>query len=196
MLRRKLKYNDLSDEQLYRQSAGGDEVAFEMLYDRYATPLFRYFLKMLWNNRELAEDCVQDIFAKLARNPDYYQPERSFKTWLFSVAHNRCKNEYRNHEVRQRKNNLISGETEKSENPQAANNLDNQSFAVALQHALNSLPEDQRNTFVLRYNQELSVKEIAGLLQCSEGTVKSRLFYTLRKLGEQLRIYHPHYAEK
>jgi RNA polymerase sigma-70 factor (ECF subfamily) len=196
MWRRKQKYADVSDEQLYRQSTDGDELAFEMLYDRYATPLYRYFLKMLWNNRELAEDCVQDIFAKLARNPDYYHPDRSFKTWIFSVAHNRCKNEYRNHEVRQRKNEFIASETVQSESPFAVKSLDNQAFAAALQQALDSLPEDQRNTFVMRYNQDLSVKEIAGLLECSEGTVKSRLFYTLRKLGEQLRIYHPLYTEK
>jgi len=95
--------NDLrgaSDERLMERVVRGDERAFTELYDRYQGRLLTYFHRMLWSDCERAEDLLQDLFTKLAQRPGMYDPERPFRTWLFSVANNMCKNEYRREEVR------------------------------------------------------------------------------------------------
>ena len=85
----------LSDERLMEMIVRGDERAFGTLYDRYQRKMITYFSRMLWNDRERAQDFLQELFTKIARKPDSYDPSRPFSTWLYSVANNMCKNEYR-----------------------------------------------------------------------------------------------------
>lgn len=177
-----------------RRSFGGDEKAFETIYDRYATPLFRYFCRMLHNDREKAEDFIQDIFAKLVQKPEAYNPSRPFKTWLYSVANNMCKNEYRRLAVRKGTDNSLENgmDVVGSSGHEIAQHHDLKVFGAALQNALDALDEKQRDAFLMRYDQDMSIKEIAAVFTCSEGTIKSRLFYTLRKLSGELHVFNPH----
>ena len=69
--------------------------------------------------------------------------------------------------------------------------LDHERFRGRLEQELSELDESQRSTFVMRYYEELSIKEIATAMNCSEGTVKSRLFYTLKKLAGRLYEFDP-----
>ena len=94
------EHTKLSDERLMELIVRGDERAFGALYDRYHSRLLNYFHRMLWHDRERAQDFLQELFTKVARNPASYDPARPFCTWLFSVANNMCKNEYRKEEVR------------------------------------------------------------------------------------------------
>jgi RNA polymerase sigma-70 factor (ECF subfamily) len=96
----KPKYTSLSDEELMKALSKGDQRAFDELYKRFYAQLLGYFKNMLWGDREKAEDMVHDIFAKIIKNPDYFDTNRSFRTWLFSVASNMCKNEYKKQAVR------------------------------------------------------------------------------------------------
>lgn len=166
-----------------------DARAFSELYDRYSDRMVNYFYGMLWRDREKAEDFMQDLFAKLVHKPESYQPGRPFKTWFFSVANNMCKNEYRRMEVR--KNTVpmpehdLAGET----GGEVSNALDRGTFHAMLDDALEGLDEAKRSTFIMRYREEMSIKEISEALACSEGTVKSRLFYTLKGLHEKLKAF-------
>ena len=85
-------YSSMTDEELMLSIGKGDKRAFDELYKRYAGLLLRYFKRMLWNDHEKAEDFVHDLFAKIIRNPAYFDPSRMFKTWVYSVANNMCKN--------------------------------------------------------------------------------------------------------
>lgn len=194
MFLRKKKYGQLSDEELMKYSRNGDEAAFAAIYDRYASPLFGYFCRMLKHDREKAEDFVQDLFSKIIHQPGSYDPNRPFKTWLYSIANNMCKNEYRSIAVRQKAGDYLSNGSElrTAQNSRVENQHDDAVFREALQSALNELDDKQRSAFVMRYEEELSIKEIAAVFECSEGTVKSRLFYTLRKLNERLHAFNPH----
>jgi RNA polymerase sigma-70 factor (ECF subfamily) len=189
----KIKYNELSDEALMLHVQQGDERAFEAIYDRYSRPLFGYFCRMLWKDREKARDFMQDLFSKIIHKPEAYSAGRPFKTWLYSVAHNMCKNEYRKQEIRKGTNNSldtgiqVSGDT----GAEVLTGLDSITFNAALEVALNTLDEKQRSAFIMRYREEMSIKEIAAVFECSEGTIKSRLFYTLKKLSEMLQVYNP-----
>jgi RNA polymerase sigma-70 factor (ECF subfamily) len=183
------KYKQLSDEDLAKRSASGDERAFAALYDRFSKPLLLYFMKMLRNDRELAEDQVQDVFMKWVNKPELYDTTRSFKTWIFSVAHNQCKNIYRHEAVVDSASSTIALDLTVIDFAHSERSHDLDAFQSALTRVLGELDLDRKTTFLLRYEQELSIKEISDCMQCSEGTVKSRLFYTLKLLSERLGAY-------
>ncbi len=174
----------------------GDSKAFGEIYDRYTKPLMIYFTRMLWKDKEKARDFTQDIFTKIIDRPELYNPERPFKTWIYSVAHNMCKNEYRKQEVRNNTAALlhenVSGNTELEKNK----DMDAEEFNKALYRELDELEEIQRTTFLMRYKMDLSIKEIAEITNSNEGTVKSRLFYTLKKLSEKLKIFDPKLSQQ
>ena len=99
------QYKSLSDEDLMIAVGKGDQRAFDEIYHRYSGPLLGYFMRMLWKDREKAEDFMHDIFAKIVRKPELFDPSRKFKTWVYSVANNMCKNEYKKQEVRKNTSN-------------------------------------------------------------------------------------------
>lgn len=178
-----------TDEELFTRIREGDSKAFGELYDRYASWLMRYFYRMLWKNRELAEDQVQEFFTKLAANVDVYDGKRSFKTWAFSVANNMCKNHYRHAAVKEKSAPMISAELNETEFSRSSEEMDHSTFMERLEDELLLLDDERRSTFVLRFFDELSIKEIALALDCSEGTVKSRIFYTLQHLNKKLKDF-------
>jgi RNA polymerase sigma factor (sigma-70 family) len=175
----------------------GDKRAFNELYTRFSPALMRYFHRMLWRDKEKAEDFVQDFFMKLIRQPESFDTKRKFSTWMYSVAHNMCKNEYRKMEIRKPAEfesvvGLLAVDAEDS----AGRRIDRKAFMNSLNTELEKLDEDQRTVFVLRFEENLALKEIADVMNISEGTVKSRLFYTLRKLSDKLKVYAPEKAER
>jgi len=186
----KKEYTNQTDEQLMLLFQKGDKKAFEHIYDRYASHLVNFFYQKLWQNQLKAEDAAQDIFTKLIGNPDLFDAKQNFKSWLFSVAFNRCKNEYKKHEVRKntsydipdyhqnKSNDLISDEV-----------LDQQNFGEALEMALNGMAEKHSLVFKLRHEDGLTMKEIADVIGINEGTVKSRLHYATKHLASELAVY-------
>lgn len=187
------KLNKQSDESLMMLVQKGDDKAFAELYDRYSVPLLNFFHRMLWKDREKAEDFMQELFTKLLQKPELYNPAKTFKTWIYSSANNMCKNEYRRHELH---NGLSANVEEAVREAHEANlpmldSIDSATFNELLYKELDLLKEDQKATFLLRYRDELSIKEISEIMNISEGTVRSRLFYTLRKLAPKLQIFEP-----
>lgn len=185
-------YKSLSDEALMEAVSKGDKRAFDELYSRYASPLLGYFMRMMWKDREKAEDFVHDLFAKIIRKPEYFDPSRSFKTWVYSVANNMCKNEYKKHEVRK---NTSSGLDQHfavgDDSRNVMNEVQDMQFKDAFEDCLDLLDDKHKEVFVLRHVDGLSIKEIAECIEISEGTVKSRLFYATKYLAESLKEYNP-----
>jgi RNA polymerase sigma-70 factor (ECF subfamily) len=181
----------LGDERLMELACRGDERAFTTLYDRYAGRVMNYFHRMLWQDRERARDMLQELFTKLAHKPQAYDTRRPFRTWLFSVAHNMCKNAYRHEEVRRAAMPHLQEAHNGAAKAVGGDALDKALFRERLRQELDRLEPDQRSTFEMRYHEEMAIKEIAEVMGCSEGTVKSRLFYTLKKLAVHLREFDP-----
>lgn len=180
-------YKKLSDENLMRYICEGDNKAFGELYDRYAKAMLNYFFRMLWKDREKAEDFVQDLFSKIVKKPESFNPERAFKTWFYSIANNMCKNEYKKQEVRSGTRNGLDESYNVTNDSRAADKLTDDTFiADAIQNALSQLDDKHREVFELRYMEQLSIKEISETIDKSEGTVKSRLFYATKKLAGEL----------
>lgn len=179
-----------TDEELMQKAAEGQNTAFEELYERYSAKMLGYFHRMLWKDKELAEDCLHKLFLNIIEKPGQFDTSRSFKTWLYSAAHNICKNEYRRMENRPpaiEPQEPVIGEV--SFAPLQENQYDNKLFIQALENELDVLGEAHSRTFRLRYFEQLSMKEIAEIMECPEGTVKSRLFYTIKVLSQKLKPF-------
>ena len=185
----KKKYNHYTDQDLVKFISKGNEAAFDELYKRYAEPLYRFFYKMLYQDEALAADFCQTLFMKVFEKMDTYNPQLKFSTWLYTIASNMCKNEYRRN-TRKQPIIHLSDNLKKLE-PKAPEKLDKEIFNYHLQSAINKLDEKHRLCFILRFQEEKSIAMISKILGCPEGTVKSRLHNTLKKLAVQLEQFNP-----
>ena len=181
----------LADEKLVVLLNDGDEEAFEILYDRYAKPVFNFFYMKL-NSKEKAEDFLQNLFVKLIEKGSQFDEQEVFRIWFYTLAHNQCKNEYRTlsrsrvEYTNVEDNRLVNNWASSSER------IDSSIFSEHLTLALNKLNDDQKSSFLLRFKYNFSMKEISEVLECSEGTTKSRLFYALRQLAKELKEFNPY----
>jgi RNA polymerase sigma-70 factor, ECF subfamily len=172
-----------TDEKLYKLMTGGNARAFNLLYKRYQDKLLYYFYRMLGNDKALAQDFLQDIFFKIIDKPHLFDPKRKFSTWIYSVAHNMCKNEYRSQSVRKI---LVRGENVDIQYENHSNHSEKELIIEAIFRELEMFDESHRSAFLLKYRENLGIEEIGEILGLPPGTVKSRLFYTRKRLQEVL----------
>lgn len=167
-----------------------DELAFHVLYGRYSTQVQRYFYRMLYQNIEVANDATQELFIKVFEKASLFNLDRKFSIWLFTIANNQCKNYYRSKSRKPEQIDLEGSPANFSYQPETAQK-DYSNFNKALQKALMQLPEEQKNLFVLRYQEAFSIIEIADITNKATGTIKSGLHRTLKKLSKALAPFHP-----
>lgn len=169
---------------LARSAQAGDQAAFATLVRRYSGAVFNQAYRMLDDAHE-AEDAVQEVFLRAYRRLDSYDTERRFVTWLLSIGSNFCIDR-----LRRRRGSrlgldevalwLPSGEP----GPEALALRDERRLAV--QRALQRLPDTYRGVTVLRYWHDLSYLEIAEAMGLTEATVKTRLHRARKLLAEAL----------
>ena len=183
--------NKKTDEELVQMMNSGSKLAFEILYDRYSLSLFQFFYSR-FSNKEKAEDFLQNTFLTLFQKGETFDPSRKFSSWIYTIAHNQCKTEFRNlsrgyHQVENFDfNGLVSNNGKSSER------MDSSIFSEQLGLALKELSHEQQSSFILRFKHHFSIREISEILRCSEGTTKSRLFYCLKKLAKKLKQFNPY----
>jgi RNA polymerase sigma-70 factor (ECF subfamily) len=190
---------ECSDETLMALIKQGEASAFDELYARYSKRLLHFFCRMLWGNKEKAQDFLQETFLRVIENTGQFHPEAKFSAWIFAIAHNLCKNEYRRLEARK----VIDRETDVESIPgqnsndifDAESEMFSKDLVAAVLKELEKFDESKRSAFLLRYQEGFSIKEISEILGCSEGTVKSRLFYTTKELAARLSAFHPQKIE-
>lgn len=175
-----------SDEQLMQEIERGHSAAFDFLYERYSGKLYRYLFRLLNNDRERAEDFLQEVFLKVLNSADSFDATKSVSTWLYTIATNLCRNEWRNTSNRQRL--MKTFEPWEHHSSKTVNEkIDEQYRNKLLNAVMNELDFEDREILQLRFQQELSIREIAIIASLPEGTVKSRIFYLLKKLAKQLK---------
>ncbi len=178
------KNKTFSDSELMLQIVSGDQAAFSELYLRYKSRMYYYFYRMLGNSSEQANDFLQELFMKLIEKPESFNPACNFSTWLYSVANNMCKNEYRRRSIRQEYHSVESLETQLDF--MSDSTIEPEQVVEKIFQTLDQLGEEHRSAFLLRYREGFSIKEVAEILELPEGTVKSRLFYAKKLLAEKL----------
>ena len=178
---------DTTDEALMQQFAGGHMNAFEQLYDRHETGVWRFVFRSV-QNQAVADDLVQELWFAVARTAASYTPTAKFKTWLFTMARNRVIDHSRT-----AKNHVsIDAENDQGE-PMFADlaadsrlgplrQVASREQAQALLAAIDQLPDDQRDAFLMQAEGDMSVEDIALATGVSFETAKSRLRYARTKL--------------
>lgn len=177
----------VSDETLMQYIQQGSEAAFNELYRRYSKRILFFMYKMLRQDEAKAQDLLQDVFLKIVEAPEKFDVTKNFKTWLFTVAANHCKNYFRS-----QKGGFLTLEEAPAiveEAPTIQLHVAQQDFQQHLQKALNELPYVYKEAFILKYKEGLSLKEIALVMDCPLGTVKSRLNSATKKLSNLLTAY-------
>lgn len=177
----------LADEDLMERVQNGNERALVELYGRYSKKIVRYFHRMLWKDEAKAQDFLHDLFVKIIEKPQHFNIQMKFSTWLYSAAFNMCKNEYRKQNFRKTEQLLSVDNSVEIFQP----DMDQKEFKKVLLTVLNEAEENDRNLFVLRYELEMPLSEIAEIMDCPEGTIKSRIFYLKKKLVLKLQAYNP-----
>lgn len=178
-----------SDEQLVELLAENRKnEALTELHSRYAKRILGFFLKMNGGDVERAQDFTQDLFIRLLEKHKQFDSKRKFYTWIFTIASNMCKTEFRKPIMKR----LSDDDYELNQSAKwNDNSLDKVSFRLALDIAVDKLGDQHKLTFVLRYIEELTIKEIAEMTDVATGTVKSRLFYATKKVASDIQEFNP-----
>jgi len=181
----------LSDEKLIALFQSGDINAYNELVDRYKERLFNFVLRY-FNNREQAEDVVQDTLIKLYTHASYYKNVAKFSTWIFTIAKNNALTELRKNK-RKRTESLWTDDGNPIDLNSKEKSLDRQThneFAInQLNKFLDEIPENFRMAVVLRDFQELSYDEISKILEIPIGTIKSRINRGRIQLAEKMKHF-------
>ncbi len=176
---------------------GGDARAFEALVARHRAPVFNFILR-LTGQRSRAEDLLQETWLKVIRGAQDWQPKARFTTWVYTIARNLCVDSARKESYRKAESldaHVGAGEGEGRaigelvaddgiRDPERG--AHNARLRPLLERALRSLPEEQREVFLLREYSGIAFKEIAVVTGVPEPTVKSRMRYALEGLRKKL----------
>jgi RNA polymerase sigma-70 factor (ECF subfamily) len=176
----------LTDEELMqRVSCKDDDRAFDLLYRRHARRLMGFFFRQLDRNEAVAADFTQDAFMRIwtARNKFV---GTNFRTWLFTIAFNLVKNHYRHAEHQQHYEQFLALHQAVTEDSNVVETLDGEALDRALKQELERMSPDALLLFSLRFEEELSVPQIAEVMAIPEGTVKSRLHTLTQTLKKKL----------
>jgi len=182
------------DNALVRRALKGDRKAFEMIILRYQQPLLNY-LGRLTGDREQAQDFTQEVFLRVHSSLSSFEPRFKFSTWLFKIASNFMIDFWRKKRIsavsldraRNDEETLLSLQVPDA-GPQVAKKYELAQIKKRIEAALERVPEELRELFVLRHINEFSYEEIAEIKDLPVGTVKNRVFQTkeiLRSLLEE-----------
>ena len=189
----------LSDEYLMKRYLGGDVAAFQVLLERHGQKIFNFIFRNL-GNRDLAEDLVQEVFLRVVHSAASFKEQSKFTTWLYTIARNLCIDAAR--KARHRRIVVLDEPISRSD-AEGATILDrapdlgplpdaqvrDRRFRASLTKALEALPPEQREVFVMREFQGLKFREIADVVGIPENTVKSRMRYALDALRGHLAAF-------
>ncbi|MCS6862829.1 MAG: sigma-70 family RNA polymerase sigma factor [Abditibacteriales bacterium] len=180
-----------------RQGAADDDAAFERTVRLYKDRIFHYVCR-LTGDMEEAEDITQEVFVRAYRSRETFRGECSYLTWLYRIAINLCIDRARDRQRRLEdaisldapsddEDGLGWEPSDWSQDP--CRELERAELRDRVQQSVRTLPDKLRSVVVLYFMQGLSYEEIASTLDCSIGTVKSRLFNAKARLARKLRSY-------
>lgn len=175
------------DSDLMVRYREGDVRAFETLYQRHKGALYRYLQRMC-RNPEAANDLFQEVWSKVIATRERYEVRAQFTTFLFRIAHN-CAIDYLRRAEHRYESAIDEGAEEQfpggtADRPDAQ--LSETQLRMHFRRALDALPQEQRDVFVLYEETGLSLEEIGNVTGVSMETAKSRLRYAVSKLRSAL----------
>ena len=177
---------------------GHDAAAFDEVVGRYKNKLYNYIFRMVGDSDD-AEDLTQEVFVRMFTSLDSFRRQASLHTWLFRIAGNLCIDHFR----RNKKSRQVAyslDEPYQSDEGEGGRDLpdatfephrllEQQEMGEQIQRALGQLPEKLRAVLILHDMEDLPYEEIAQIVGCPLGTVKSRLFHARQQLRQRLTGY-------
>lgn len=186
---------NVSDEGLMLRFQRGEVSAFGDLVQRHKVALYNFLLRQL-RSRSAAEDALQEVLLRVVQNASEFKHEARFTTWVYAIARNLCIDQHRKLSLRNHESldqprggdGPTMGEQTADASPEAATdraaqNLEMRDRIIA---AVEGLPQEQREVFLLREVANLAFKQIAEVTDTPENTVKSRMRYAKRTLRTQI----------
>lgn len=197
-----------TDEALMIAFREGESRAFEVLVVRHRRGLFNFLLRSV-RDRHRAEELLQEVFLRVVRSKARYQQTAKFSTWVYTIARNLCVDESRRAKFRrtlplEAKRGGDGGANDgvsildrtSAKQPATDQEAEGPRIQARLAQAIQNLPEDQREVFLMRQLGGLSFKEIAEAVDAPENTVKSRMRYALEKIRGELADMDPRAQEE
>ena len=186
-----MQESSVSDHDLMQQAARGDHAAFGTLTARYQERVYRLAMRYV-GDQDLARDIVQEVFLRVYRAAPRYHPQASFFTWLYRIAVNYCLNQ-----IRRTRSDPLGGQMRDAQvddvgqitpavQDRADQRIEQQERARAVRAALDQLPKRQRMAVLLVRFEELSYRQAAAVLNCSEGALESLLQRAMKLLRQRL----------
>ena len=172
---------DTSDETLVALIAGRDKRALQQLYSRHHVRIYRFALRFL-NDEAAAEDTVSEVFIDVWRQAERFEGRSQVTTWLLAIARNKALSMLRRRSNEELDDEVAEFIEDPSDNPEVAM-LKSQRASV-LQDCLTQLSPAHREIVDLVYYHEKSVEEVAEIISVPANTVKTRMFYARKRIGE------------
>jgi RNA polymerase sigma-70 factor, ECF subfamily len=172
---------DTSDEMLVALIAGRDKRALQQLYSRHHVRIYRFALRFL-NDEAAAEDTVSEVFIDVWRQAERFEGRSQVTTWLLAIARNKALSLLRRRSAEELDDEVAEFIEDPSDNPEAA--MLKSQRASLLQDCLTQLSPAHREIVDLVYYHEKSVEEVAEIISVPTNTVKTRMFYARKRIGE------------
>jgi RNA polymerase sigma-70 factor (ECF subfamily) len=192
-------FESSSDEMLMRRYQHGDAAAFAALMRRHLNGVYNFLARQVGGRTPVAEDLAQEVFLRVVERAREFKHEARFSTWLYTIARNLAIDHLRKASLRRHPSldeaNPHTGVTlgERTVDPHPSASAERMASAAEMAErigrALASLPEEQREVFLLREVARLPFQEIAAITGAPENTVKSRMRYALERLQQGLEDY-------
>lgn len=184
--------HDQTDEQLMAALDAGDDQALAALVERYQNDIFRFCLHYL-KNVESAREMAQETFLRIYTARARFEVDRKFKPWMLCIARNLCLNELKRRKTVQIEalEDFAGAMRERRTGPPEENPYDillAQERHRFLLGILDALPDAAREIVVLRYFQKLSAREIADIVNSTEGAVRTRLHRILKQMRDDYAL--------
>ncbi len=173
-----------SDEILIGRIASGDRLAMQVLYARHHVRVFRFVVRIVRNDAT-AEDLISEIFLDVWRQASKFEGRSAVSTWLLSIARFKALSALRRRSESELDEDQAETIEDEADDPETV--LAKQGKAAVMRKCLMALSPDHREVIDLVYYHEKSVEEVAQIVGIPEATVKTRMFYARKKLGELLK---------
>lgn len=179
------------DAELMLRVREGDEASFSLLLERHRNPVIHFLYRMV-QNQAVAEELAQEVFLRVYRSRETYEPTAKFTTWLFRIATHLALNWIRDHR-NERQQTSLDGEVLEGAARQVADRVPSieqrlvrNARLAEIRTAIETLPAKQRAAVLMHKYEELDYTQIAQVLECSESAVKSLLFRAYETLRLRL----------
>jgi RNA polymerase sigma-70 factor (ECF subfamily) len=173
-----------ADELLIGRIARGDRLAMQVLFARHHVRVFRFVLRLL-HDEALAEDVISETFLDVWRQANRFEGRSAVSTWLIAIARFKALSMLRRRREEELDDETVNSIEETADGPETA--VTKMDKSEKLRKCLSSLSPEHREVIDLVYYHEKSVEEVAEIVGIPENTVKTRMFYARKKLGELCR---------